>query len=143
MSGDHNHKAAVRAFFGVAETGDYDVLDTILSPDYVLHDPGQPDEVRGVEGAKAMISTVRAACSDLRMTIEHQVAEGDLVASHYIVRGTHDGGYLGIPATGRPVTVTGLCMTRFRDGRIVEEWEVSDAPTLLERMGALPEPARD
>ena len=41
-----------------------------------------------------------------------------------------------------PVTVTGLCMTRFRDGRIVEEWEVSDAPTLLERMGALPEPAR-
>ena len=135
MSSSHDHKAAVRAFFGVAESGDFDVLDTIVSPDYVLHDPGQADDVRGIEGAKEMISAVRGACSDLKMTISHQVAEGDLVASHYVARGTHDGEYLGIPATGRPVTVTGLCMTRFRDGRIVEEWEVSDAPTLLQRMG--------
>lgn len=142
MSERDDNKAAARAFLETAHTGDLDVLDTIVSPDYVLHDPGQPEEVRGIEGAKAMVSAFRAACSDLRMTIEHQIAEGDLVATHYTARGTHDGEFLGVPATGQAVTVTGLCLSRYRDGRIVEEWEVSNAPSLLEQARAFHEPAR-
>jgi steroid delta-isomerase-like uncharacterized protein len=137
MSRNDDNKAAVRGFLETAETGNLDALDAIVSPDYVLHDPSLPEEVRGVEGAKRMLETYGTTFG-LRITIEHQITEGDYVATRYTASGTHDAEFMGVPPTGREFAVAGMCISRCRDGKVVEEWEVWDAAGALRQAGALP-----
>lgn len=77
----------------------------------------------------------------LRVTVEHQITEGDFVATRFTCPGRHDGEFMGIPPTGREVTIAGICISRCRDGRVVEEWEVADVAGVLRQIGALPEMA--
>lgn len=133
-----DNKTAARECFARASRGDFDALDEVVAPDYVLHNPG---EVHGIDGLRAMVEGYRAALPDLRVTIEHQFAEGDHVATRFTIRGTHDGELMGIPPTGREVAFTGITISRCRDGKLVEEWELADALGLLQQIGAVPEPA--
>lgn len=133
------NKAAVRGVFETLEHGDLDALDAIISSDYVLHDPSEPGEVRGLEGAKQMVEAYRTGFG-LRVKVEQQIADGDFVVTRYTSRGRHNTEFMGFPPTGRDVTVGGICISRFRDGKIVEEWEVWDALSALRQAGAFPEP---
>jgi predicted ester cyclase len=135
MSTSEDNKKAVRACFENASQGNFDALDEILAPDYVLH----PEEVRGREGLQAMVEGYRSALSGLRVTIDQQFTEGDYVATRFTISGTHDGDLMGTPATGNPVAFTGITISRCEGGRIVEEWEITDAVGLLRQVGALPE----
>src|SRR4249919_2060997 len=117
MSTSEDNKAAVRGCFENASQGNFDALDAIVSPDYVLH----PDEIRGVAGLREMVEAYRSSITDLRITIDQQFTEGDHVATRYTVRGTHEGDLMGAPATGRAVEFTGITISRCRDGKIVEE----------------------
>ncbi len=139
MTSSEKNKAAVRACFQAGTEGTLDALDAIIDPDFVLHDPASREDVRGIEGLRALVETYRNGLAGLRVTIEHQLAEGDYVATRYTCRGTHEGDIMGVPATGRDVTIAGLVISRFRDGKIVEEWEISDVFGLLGQIGALPE----
>jgi predicted ester cyclase len=87
---------------------------------------------------REMIEEYRHAFG-VRVTIEQQLAEGDCVATRYTLRGNHRAEFMGIPPTGNEVTVAGICISRLRDGMIVEEWEVSDTLGALRQIGALPE----
>lgn len=71
------------------------------------------------------------------MTIEHQFSEGDYVATRWTASGTHEGELMNVPATCRDVTLTGITVSRCQDGKIVEEWEVSDVFGLLHQIRAL------
>jgi predicted ester cyclase len=104
----------------------------------VLHDPSLSEDVRGVEGAKQMGEAYRTAFG-LRVTIEHQFADGDCVATRYTARGRHDAEFMGLPPTGTDVTVVGICISRCRDGKVVEEWDLWDALGALQQVGGLPE----
>jgi predicted ester cyclase len=75
-----------------------------------------------------------------RHEITMQVAEGDLVVSRIVGRGTHAGELLGIPATNREVETDGIAIHRIRDGKIVEYWSVTDVARVLMQVGALPAP---
>ncbi len=133
-----DNQAAVRACFANASAGNFHALHEILSPDYVLH----PEEARGVDGLTAVVQGYRDAFSGLNVTIEHQFGAGEFVATRTTVRGRHDGELMGVPPTGRDVEFSTLTISRCRDGRIEEEWEIADVPTLLAQIGALPEPAK-
>jgi steroid delta-isomerase-like uncharacterized protein len=134
MTSSEQNSAAARAIFQTLEHGNLDALDAFVGPDYVLHDPSMPEEVRGVEGAKEMIEAYRDAFG-LRVTIEHQFTDGDFVATRYTAHGTHDSEFMGVPATGRAVTVAGICISRCRDGKVVEEWDAWDALGALQQIG--------
>jgi len=127
--------AAVRACFEQAARGNFAALDAILTPDFVLH---SPDDVRGAAGLAGMVESYRSALPDLELTIDHQFAAGDYVASRFTIRGTHDGDLMGVPASGRPVEFTGITISRCQYGRIAEEWELTDTVGLLGQVGALP-----
>lgn len=142
MSSGEDNEAAVRAFFAVAEDGNLDALDTIVSPDYVLHDPGSPEEIHGVKGARDLVRMYRTAMAGLRVTIEHQFSDGDYVATRFTARGTHEGEFMGVPPTGKDVTVACMTISRCHGGKVVEEWELSDALGALRQIGALPELAQ-
>jgi steroid delta-isomerase-like uncharacterized protein len=137
MGSSEDNEAVVRACFQAGTDGNLGALDAIISPNFLLHDPSSPEEVRGVEGLKALVESYRNAVPDLRVTIEHQFSEGDYVATRWTARGTHEGELMGVPATGRDVTLTGITVSRCQDGKIVEEWEVSDVFGLLHQIRAL------
>jgi predicted ester cyclase len=134
MSKSEDNKGAVRGCFENASQGNYDALHEFVSPDFVLH----PTGIRGVEGLAAMVEGYRSALGDLHVTVEHQFTEGDYVATRTTIRGRHEGELMGTPPTGRDVTFTCLTISRCRDGRIEEEWELADTMSILGQIGALP-----
>ena len=83
----------------------------------------------------------RKAFPDLKITVDKQVAERDLVAVHWTARGTNTGTGNGIPATGRPVQITGTTLFRMADGQIAEEWTCADSLGLMKQLGLLATPA--
>ncbi|WP_257385799.1 ester cyclase [Tahibacter caeni] len=83
----------------------------------------------------------REAFPDLKITVDKQVAEGDLVAVRWTARGTNTGTGNGIPATGRAVQTTGTTLFRVADGQIAEEWTCADSLGLMRQLGMLAKPA--
>jgi len=81
----------------------------------------------------------REAFPDLKITVDKQVAEGDLVAVRWTARGTNTGTGNGIPATGRTVQTMGTTLFRVADGRIAEEWTCADSLGLMKQLGMLPQ----
>jgi steroid delta-isomerase-like uncharacterized protein len=137
MSGSEANKAAVRDCFDNTSRGNFDALPQIVTEDYALH----PEGIRGADGLREMVEGYRAAFADLSVTVEHQFTEGDYVATRYTVRGRHEGEFMGAPPTGNDIEVTGLTISRCRDGRIEEEWELVDVQRLLAQIRVLPEMA--
>jgi predicted ester cyclase len=138
MSATDANKTAVRDCFEQASQGNFDALRSIVTPDYVVH----PEGVRGAEGLAEMVQGYREALAGLNVTIEHQFTEGDYVATRTTIRGRHEGDLMGAPPTGRDVEFIGLTISRCRDGKIEEEWELIDVVGLLRQIGALPELAK-
>jgi predicted ester cyclase len=138
MSATDANKTAVRDCVEQASHGNFDALRSIVTPDYVVH----PEGVRGAEGLAEMVQGYREALAGLNVTIEHQFTEGDYVATRTTIRGRHEGDLMGAPPTGRDVEFIGLTISRCRDGKIEEEWELIDVVGLLRQIGALPELAK-
>jgi steroid delta-isomerase-like uncharacterized protein len=141
MTSEQN-KAIVRRALEEPWTGSLDIIDEVVAMDYVGHDPAAPEPLHGPEGVKEFISTYRAAFPDARIKVEDQLAEGDLVATRWSGRGTHEGELMGIEPTGRAVTVSGLTISRLEDGKIVEEFQNWDTFGMLQQLGAIPMMAR-
>lgn len=136
MSVEEN-KALVRRWVDVWNTGNLDAVGESVTPDYVRHDPNSP-EVRGPDAERQLVAMYLAAFPDLHFTVEDLVAEGGTVAARMTVRGTHRGELLGIPPTGRQVTIVAIELYRLAGGRIAEQWITMDTLGLLQQLGAIP-----
>jgi predicted ester cyclase len=115
-----------------------DVLDELVSSDYIGNDPALPEPVRGIQGAKDNVNQYRAAFAGAQITVSELVGEGDLVASRWEGRGRHTGEIMGIAPTGRDVVVSGQTLSRLDKGKIVEEWANWDTLGMLQQIGAVP-----
>jgi steroid delta-isomerase-like uncharacterized protein len=114
------------------------IIDETYTADYLMHDPSQPEPVRGLEGVRAFIAAVTSAFPDGHYTIEELLVEGDRVFHRIIARATHQGEFMGVPASGRPVEIWLMVVSRIADGKIAEEWQLVDSLTLLQQIGAIP-----
>lgn len=141
MSAEKN-KAAVRRW---VEQGfnqhNLDEFDVYFSPDLVNHELA-PNMPQGLEGTKLLASTFFAAYPDIQVTVEDLLAEGDQVVLRWSARGTHTGELMGIPPTGKEVTITGIAIDRFEDGQSVEHWEIFDQLGMMQQLGVVPEPGQ-
>ena len=133
------NKALARRWADIFNQGNLDLVDEIYDPDYVDHDPTMPEDVRGVEGAREFYSMYRSAFPDTQITIEDQLAEGDMVSTRWTARGTHQGELMGVPPSGNRVEVMGVTISRIEGGKIVEEWDIYDALGMMQAIGAVPE----
>jgi steroid delta-isomerase-like uncharacterized protein len=115
---------------------DLDKLDTFYTSDFKLN-----GQVIGAEGMRRAHSAFFEAFPDAQGQTENLIADGDQLAKHTVLSGTHQGTYNGIAPTGRRVTVRAILIWRFHEGRIAEEWVVTDQLGLLRQLGALPTPA--
>jgi steroid delta-isomerase-like uncharacterized protein len=112
-------------------------IDELLAPDAVMHGLAEAgDDLSGPEAFRRFYRQFRSGFPDIRIAVEDVVAERDLTCCRIIGRGTHAGDGLGIKATGRAVTVTGMVMARWKDGRIVEGWNEFDAAGLMRQVTA-------
>ncbi len=137
MSTEDNKVLAQRWLEEVWNKGDLSLIDELIAPNYVLHDPTRPG-LRGRAGIKESIAMFRTAFPDLHFTIEDQVAESEKIVTRYTVQGTQMGPLMGIPATGKQGTITGIDIYRITDGQIEEAWSNWDTLGLLQRIGVIP-----
>ncbi len=142
MSTDEN-KAIMQRYFAEAwSQGDLAVLDEIVSPTYINHNPAVPGLPPGPEGLKPIVAAFRQAFPDLQYTVEQLIAEGDLVVTRWTLRGTHLGEFMGIPATAKSINVTGMQVERIINQKITEHWRQSDDLGLMQQLGILPVPGQ-
>ncbi len=135
MSTEDN-KALVRRWYEDFNQRNLAIVDELFTPDYVYHNP--PTTLHGPEEFKQFLSLYLTAFPDAHFTVEDEIAEGDRVASRATLRGTHQGEFMGIPPTGKPMTVTGIGIDRIVDGKFVEGWLNFDALGMLQQLGVVP-----
>lgn len=116
------------------------MLEDCYATTYVHHDPANPG-VRDWSGLKEAFRDYFAAFPDSHVVIDDLIAEGDKVVKRWTSRGTHQGVFAGIPATGKQVSFTGTTTYRVGGGKIVEAWWSYDLFGMLQQLGAIPAPA--
>jgi predicted ester cyclase len=129
-------EAVVRGVIEAINSDDAAAFDAWVADDLVGHFPVPlPGAGKGLVGAKENLAALHAGMSDVELTIEDIVAEGDTVVVRGIFRGTHTGAFLGVPATGATLEVPGVCIARVVDGKAVEYWSHFDQLAVLEQPG--------
>jgi steroid delta-isomerase-like uncharacterized protein len=135
---DANASGSTRLITEVFGAGKYDVVDELVAPGAIGHDPAQPGPIAGPEAVKESARGYRAAFPDLSFTVDQTVEQGEYVATRWTSRGTHKGELFGIAATGKEATVSGITIDRWQNGKVVESWTNWDTLGLLQQLGAVP-----
>jgi steroid delta-isomerase-like uncharacterized protein len=130
--------AIVRKFFEVGPSqGDLAAADALLHQEFALHTP-LPTPGPGIEAMNNVITTCRAAFHGLQVTIEDIKADGDTVTARFTARGVHQGEFMGLPPTGKSITMTGIEMFRIKEGKIAELWGEANLMGLMQQLGIVP-----
>lgn len=137
MSAEELKAIARRYIEEVWNNGNLALIDELFTPDYINHSPNA-GQMAGPEGLKQLITSFRQAAPDLHFTIDDLVAEGDRVVTRWTARGTHQGYLMGVPPTGRQISVEAIVIDRFVGGRIVEHWGVRDDLGMYQQLGLIP-----
>jgi steroid delta-isomerase-like uncharacterized protein len=133
MSKEQNAEALGK-FAEAVNTGKYELFDEAVAPDSVDHDPA-PGQVPGPKGYRTFFTEMRTAFPDLKADLVALVSDEESIAFAYTLSGTHKGPLMGIPATGKKVSIRGVQLSKFRDGKMVERWGSSDQLGMLQQLG--------
>jgi predicted ester cyclase len=109
--------------------GDLDAIGEFFAPDFVAHLTDQ--DMAGHNGIRRFLGMLQRGFPKLQVEVEILVEGKDRVAWQRTLRGTHQGDFMGFPASGRPITWRDMVTSRFRDGLVAEDWAISD---LAERL---------
>jgi len=116
-----------------------DCMGDFFEPNFVNHLDHAPDSpLNSIEKAQQVFTQMFTAFPDLRVTIQHQVAEGDTVMTHKIFQGTHQGAFMGVAPSGKPISFGVIDILRLENGKIVEHWAIQDRLGLMQQLGLLP-----
>jgi len=132
------NKLAMRRFTEFINTADQNLGEELIAEDAQFWVPGRPESMRGLAGYMNVLGMMRSGFSDVQWSLEETIAEGDKIAARFTMRGTHDGTFFGVPATGRRIEVRAMNFYRFAEGKVVEEYGQPDLLGLLQQIGAMP-----
>jgi steroid delta-isomerase-like uncharacterized protein len=133
------NQSLVHRFNEAFNEGDLDGAVAVFAPNAVIHNSGAPDPLN-VEGFKQFGGVFRTAFPDGKLTVEDLIVDGDKIVSRVTYRGTQTGDMMGIPPTGKPVTVSAMIIDQFADGKIVESWRLFDQMGMMQQLGLAPTP---
>ena len=131
------NKALFRQITDGMNAHDLSVIDQVIDPNFVNHDP-MPGQDDGIQGLKDMMGMFYASFPDLTVTLTHLVADGDLVVGRMITEGTQNGDFMGIPASGNKNSLPEMHMIRIANGMAVEYWGVVDGLVMMQQLGVMP-----
>ena len=137
MSTEENNKALVRRFYEEIDKGNLGIIDELVAPDYLDHNPPPfPGFAPGREGLKQAFRLFWEATPGSHH-IEDQIAEGDKVMTRLTAFGKHEGDLPGIPRTGNDLRMTSITIHRIVNGKLVEKWSEKDMLGFLTQTGAI------
>ena len=128
-----SNKTIVQKYIELWSTGNLSIAREVLSEDFVDHT--HPQQAPGPESVKQEVKAFREGFPDARITVEQMIAEGDLVAFRFTLRGTHLGTFAGFAPTGKEDILTGVDFIRIADGKMVELWSVQDTFSWVRQLG--------
>ena len=131
------NKDIVQRVVDLVNEGKLEQVKELYTTDFVNHDPSAPD-VRDREALMQMFAVWGAGFPDAHTTVEDMVAEGDMVAKRWSYRGTHKGEFMGIPATGKEITMTAITIYRISGGKVAECWWNYDRLGAMQQLGLIP-----
>lgn len=134
-------RTAARIPLEVLNNGNFDLLDELLTTDYVEHSPqfGMPPTR---EGLKRSLVALKTAFPDIRYTIEDSIDCGDRIVHRLSATGTMKGEFMGMPPTGKRAAWTEIHIGRSVNGRLTEHWALVDQLDMLVQLGIVPAPGR-
>jgi steroid delta-isomerase-like uncharacterized protein len=138
MSTEQNKALVNRLVEEVLNQHDLSVIDEIVSLDFVEHEALPPGMPSGREAPRALFNMMLNAFPDFYATVEHLIAEGDLVVLHMTWTGTQEGEFMGIPPTGNRISVNVIDIIRVANGELVEHWGVMDQAMMMQQLGMMP-----
>jgi steroid delta-isomerase-like uncharacterized protein len=132
---EQNKVIAKRAFEEILSQGRFELAEQLYAKDFINH--GIHSNA-SLEEDQAALKGWHQAFSDIVVSPEKLIAEGDLVTIYWIARGTNTGAGNGLPATGKKVELAGITIWRILDGKIKEEWSAFDQLSMMQQLGLLP-----
>jgi steroid delta-isomerase-like uncharacterized protein len=116
---------------------DVSTIDELCHPGLVDHNPA-PGHEPTLAGFKQKVAFFKAMFPDLEEDLQDIVASGDTVATRWIVTGSLQQEFMGIPAHGQAIKVEGMNFYRLKDGRVTDIWTQFDAPAMMQQLGTTP-----
>jgi len=136
---NNEFRELMNTFVKFINTADEKLANELVSPKAVFFAPTSPEQLKGAEGYMTVLGMMRSGFSDIQWTLEETVIEGNRVATRYTLNGTHDGTFMGIPASGKRISVQATNFYEFEERQIVKEYGMPDLLSLLIQIGALPQ----
>jgi steroid delta-isomerase-like uncharacterized protein len=137
-----DNKAMMRRLYeeGFSQ-GNVDVIDEIMADDFVEHEELPPGIPPGREGPRTLLTIFRSAFPDFHASVEEMLEDGDKVVTRVRFSGTHQGEFMGIPATGNRFDMSAIDIVEFHDGKAVAHWGVMDQAGMMQQLGVGGPPA--
>lgn len=137
MSTEQNKSIVRRLLEQSWGQGDLGVLREVVSQDFCDENPA-PGQPCGYEGQEWAVRTFRTGLSNISLRVDDLVGQGDRVVDRWTFSATQTGEFMGIPATGRKFTLTGMDECRLENGKIAQLWHVEDILGMMRQLGAAP-----
>ncbi|MEA4910342.1 MAG: ester cyclase [Anaerolineaceae bacterium] len=140
MSVEQNKENASRFVEEIFNRGNIGIMDELVAPNFVEHEELPPGIPSGREGASQLFGMLRNAFPDFKATLVHLIAEGDKVVIHMTWTGTQKGEFMGMPPSGKRMTIPVIDILRFDEGQVTEHWGLMDSMGMMQQLGATPSP---
>jgi len=115
--------------------GRIDLVDELVDADFIDHLPIEMHVSNGIDGLKTMIELVRLGFGDFHIDVEDMIAEDDRVVTRFLMKGTHDGPFLGLSPSHRQAWIDGIAIFRVEHHQILDQWCMVDCNRLMQQLG--------
>ena len=132
---EEQNKALMRRSFEEWNKRNHEFFMEATTPDYVYYSPSGNPNPMSREDAVESVKMFWKGFPDISFSIEEIIAEGDRMTTRFFARGTHEGEFMGIPASGNKIELSGIIISRIENGKFVEEWEEMDIMGLMMQLG--------
>ncbi|KAJ5834056.1 hypothetical protein N7447_000082 [Penicillium robsamsonii] len=127
----------MQRFVEFINSGDETIGQEVVSESAVFHVPFSDTPLKGLPGYMQILGMMRSAYPDIQWTLDDTVIEDDRVVAQFTLRGTHEGEFFGVPASGKKIEARAMNIYRFTDGMIVEETGLPDIFGIMLQIGAI------
>jgi steroid delta-isomerase-like uncharacterized protein len=132
-----DNREIITRFEHAFRAGDQATIHELCDPGLVDHNPA-PDHGPTLDGFKRKVTGFKAIFPDLQEDLQDIIASGDTVATRWVVTGSQQQEFMGIPATGATIRVEGMNFYRLENGRVTDIWTQFDGVGMMQQLGAIP-----
>jgi len=132
------NKTVAKKVYEIFQSGEFEELDRYIDNNVLEHSPDPFVKGNGIDYVKELFRTYLAAFPDLKITINHIVAENDIVTAHITLIGKNTGSLMGKLPSNKNINIEGFDMCRMKDRKITEHWGIWDSLALMTQLGYIP-----